>query len=102
MQEPVLQAAASGTSNGRIEGGPFAGTSVGKGQTCPAFRPYSCIGIGGRGANRISYAIYASLADPTNNWAFPGNSTADVGGNFLFTDPNAFQFPRRCYSSIGP
>ncbi len=56
----------------------------------------------GLGTNGVTYAIYASPSVPTNNWTFLGNSTADVSGNFLFTDPEAFQFPRRFYYSIGP
>lgn len=56
----------------------------------------------GLGTNGVTYAIYASPSVPTNNWTFLGNSTADVSGNFLFTDPEAAQFPRRFYQSLEP
>ena len=56
----------------------------------------------GLGTNGVVYSVYASPIVPTNNWQFLGTSTADISGNFLFTDPNAFQFPRRFYQSLGP
>jgi len=56
----------------------------------------------GLGTNGVTYAIWASPTVPTNNWTFLGNSTADVSGNFLFTDPAAAQFPRRFYQSLEP
>ena len=58
----------------------------------------------GLGTNGVVYSLYASPIVPNNsaNWQLIGTSTADVSGNFLFTDPNAFQFPRRFYYSIGP
>ena len=56
----------------------------------------------GLGTNGALYSIYASQAVPTNAWYFIGNTTADGGGNFLFTDPNAFQFPKRFYQAVRP
>ena len=58
--------------------------------------------VRGLGTNGAIYSIYASPDVPTNSWQLLGTSTADSSGNFLFTDPNAFQFPRRFYYSTGP
>jgi len=56
----------------------------------------------GLGTNNVTYSLYTSPVVPTNQWTLIGTSTADAGGVFNFTDPNAFQFPTRFYYSVGP
>ncbi len=54
----------------------------------------------GLGTNFGNYAI--SATSDYANWTDLGNTTANNGGVFEFTDPQAGAFPLRVYRSLGP